>query len=70
MRHPNCIGWFGPRCNFEPRYDEGAPAAGLKYEGSTTAEGVARVLQAARPVTYVCDVCTRCGEVSARPEQS
>ncbi len=60
--------WGQWRCNFEPRYDEGTPPTeALKVEGGS-AEGVARILREMRPVTYVCDVCTACGEARNRPE--
>jgi len=55
-------GW---RCNFEPRYDLAEPH-GVNYEGSTTSEGLARIINASRAETYVCDVCTACGETRQR----
>jgi len=60
---PNFGKWIG--CKFEPRYDKGpveSPAAGIKYTGSNL-EGA---LEAHRRVTYVRDICIRCGKTIER----
>lgn len=64
-----CRGLFGRiRCNFEARYDE----------KPTTPEHILAMGQAyplhdmklGTTDTYVCDVCTACGEVRNRPTPS
>lgn len=62
-----CVGWFATlRCNFEPRYDQiGGMTKVDRVEAS--AEGIARIIDAAKRNVYVCDVCTACGEQVMRP---
>lgn len=59
-----CIG-IGRRLghNFQPRYDT-APT--LSRAKNIDAGELARVLEASAKQTYVCDVCTRCGQKVSR----
>lgn len=53
-------------CKFEPRYDEGVPTAAQPTSYHGPAGGVARMLEASKPRTYVRDVCVRCGKTIER----
>lgn len=65
MKDQKCDGWFGPRCRFEARYDKGQTTV-TKAGGQYSAEDIERIINAATPKTYVCDVCVRCGHVIER----
>jgi hypothetical protein len=52
-------------CRFEARYDEGAPVG--KYTGQYFISDAPDIIRALRPITYVHDVCTRCGKTIDRP---
>jgi hypothetical protein len=52
-------------CKFGPRYDLGA-AGGLDGDYRGPAGGVALILEASKPKTYLRDVCERCGKVIER----
>lgn len=52
-------------CKFEARYDEGAPAVN---DATGFSDGVVRVIRASKSVTYVRDVCVRCGRTIERPK--
>lgn len=54
-------------CKFNPRYDVGTPADNAAWgtmEGA--AGGIALLMEAAKPKTYVRDVCERCGKTVER----
>ena len=59
---PRFNSFFG--CAFEPRYDKGPmpPEVTLDYRGVRLGE----VLDAYRQITYVRDVCVRCGRTIER----
>jgi len=50
--------------NFEGRYSYGEPVYDIETAQGTTAQldAMTRMLKATRSQTYVCDICTRCGE--------
>lgn len=50
-------------CQFQPRYDKGPSQA--TFDGGVT-ELRLRVLEAYRQVTYVRDICVRCGRTVER----
>lgn len=52
-------------CRFSPRYDLGAPTVNLG-NASGEAAGLALVMEASKPKTYVRDVCERCGKTVER----
>lgn len=54
--------WFG--CRFQPRFDKSEPKIdhSFQYTGSAGAER----LEQFRQVTYVRDVCVRCGKTIER----
>jgi hypothetical protein len=53
-------------CKFGPRYDTGAPTIGYKPSMVDNSTDIARVLNASKVVTYVRDVCERCGKTIER----
>lgn len=55
-------------CKFSPRYDLGAPTVSYKPSIVDDSTDIARVLIASKPVTYVRDVCERCGAIVERSE--
>ena len=59
---PKCTSWLGHK--FRPRYSK-SPAVGhgKLSLGWADAEAVALVLDGYRTITYVCDICVRCGHV-------
>lgn len=60
-RCPRFGKWLG--CKFEPRYDK-SPADLSQFSNIKRMEEP--VVEKFRSVTYICDVCVRCGSVSAR----
>jgi len=60
-----CVGIIGRVLGhrYRPRFDEGEPAIS-KVEGSPM-EAMA-LIEASKPLTYVYDICTRCGRVIRR----
>ncbi len=68
MKDKKCDGWFGPRCRFEARYDELAPSMKMGPVQGVTASEFAEIIEAAKPVVYVRDVCVRCGHVIERSQ--
>jgi hypothetical protein len=57
------IGWKRPH-EFEPRYDKSA--ADISNFQKFSGYGVDQMLEKLRKVTYVRDVCTRCGKTIER----
>lgn len=64
-----CIGWSGHR--FEARYDKGSVqgAPSMNFRESVDADGLALVLEQYRPITYVRDICIRCGATVEKPHK-
>ena len=62
MNCPRAGYWLG--CKFEPRYDKSEP----RWEGNFTYTGFsgAERLDQLRQITYVRDVCVRCGSTIER----
>lgn len=61
-----CRGWFGRiRCNFEPRYDGGDVDPNV-IEALGVLIATLPNFTATGKSTYVCDVCTACGEQRTR----
>ena len=60
-RCPRFGKWFG--CKFEPRYDKGIPDL-AQFTNVERITGDA--LEAFRPVTYIHDICIRCGKTVLR----
>lgn len=58
---------FGHR--FEGKYNEGKPTFEFESVKSGSADAVARIITASKPITYVCSVCTRCGAASMAPQE-
>lgn len=61
-----CRSWLGHR--YRARWDTRPGIGRINIEGNTTADALARVIEAYRIETYICDVCTRCGHVIKREE--
>lgn len=52
-------------CRFEPRYDTSPTITDIPaFEG--TVQGMRMMLQETKSITYVCDVCVRCGKTVTR----
>lgn len=60
---PKCTSWRGHK--FEGRYDKGQAHMSANVRGCTVEE-FAELLEQHRSVTYVRDVCVRCGFVIER----
>lgn len=57
---PKCTSWLGHK--FEGRYDKG-PAAGKYHVTNASEAHIEAIAERLRPVTYVHDICVRCGHV-------
>lgn len=71
MAAAQCLGAVGLTNghNYQPRYDEGEPVGLSDSVLFTTIDArKAEIIAASKSRTYVCDVCTRCGDV-IKPER-
>lgn len=51
-------------CRFSPRYDKGPPSHARMEK--VYPEQIPEILEASKPITYVRDVCERCGKTVER----
>lgn len=58
-----CQSWLGHR--YEGRYDEGSTEANFRMS-RTNADEISKIIRAKKPITYVRDICVRCGHVIER----
>lgn len=57
--------WFGA-CRFEERFDKGPPdTTKIGFKDISNVDGNA-FFETCRPITYVHDICIRCGKVVSR----
>lgn len=72
MTAPMCTSWLGHR--FKARYSLGAAVLPADLKVSIAVDSLASIYERFREVTYIHDICVRCGHViepavSNHPEQ-